>query len=42
MNFDEMPELHWEYGYLGFWVILIGCWTVFFVCFRQVVVIRTP
>jgi magnesium transporter len=24
MNFDHMPELHWRYGYLGVWVIMLG------------------
>ena len=23
MNFDHMPELHWKYGYLGVWGIMI-------------------
>jgi magnesium transporter len=23
MNFDEMPELHWKYGYLSFWVVAV-------------------
>jgi magnesium transporter len=32
MNFDVLPELHWKYGYVGFWagVVLIagGLWAV--------------
>ena len=24
MNFDHMPELHWRYGYLGVWVVMLG------------------
>jgi len=24
MNFDNMPELHWKYGYFGIWVIMIA------------------
>ena len=24
MNFDVLPELHWEYGYLIFWAIVVG------------------
>jgi magnesium transporter len=24
MNFDVIPELKWEYGYLAFWVIVLG------------------
>ncbi len=23
MNFDNMPELHWKYGYLGVWAVMI-------------------
>jgi len=23
MNFDNMPELHWRYGYAGVWVIMV-------------------
>ncbi|KAA1042387.1 magnesium/cobalt transporter CorA [Macrococcus equipercicus] len=24
MNFDVMPELHWKYGYLAVWLLMIG------------------
>ncbi len=24
MNFDVMPELHWKYGYLGVWILMIS------------------
>jgi len=24
MNFDHMPELHWKYGYLGVWGIIVA------------------
>ncbi len=24
MNFDDQPELHWEHGYLLFWVMTVG------------------
>ena len=24
MNFDVMPELHWRYGYLGVWILMLG------------------
>jgi len=24
MNFDHMPELHWRYGYLAVWVLMLG------------------
>ena len=34
MNFDEMPELHWKYGYWIFWVLLIFVWTCFFLYFK--------
>jgi magnesium transporter len=23
MNFDHMPELHWKYGYLGVWILIL-------------------
>jgi magnesium transporter len=23
MNFDILPELHWEYGYLLFWGVVV-------------------
>jgi magnesium transporter len=23
MNFDVMPELHWPWGYAGFWVVIL-------------------
>ena len=28
MNFENMPELKWEYGYYGLWVVMlvIACW----------------
>lgn len=25
MNFDNMPELHWKYGYFGIWGLMLGC-----------------
>ena len=29
MNFEHMPELHWQYGYVGIWtlmlVVALGC-----------------
>ena len=24
MNFDVLPELHWEWGYGGFWGVVIA------------------
>lgn len=23
MNFENMPELKWEYGYVGIWIIMV-------------------
>lgn len=23
MNFDSMPELHWQYGYVGVWILMV-------------------
>ena len=23
MNFDSMPELHWQYGYIGVWILMV-------------------
>ena len=40
MNFDEMPELHWKYGYLTFWLVLGTVWLAFLVYFK--VCIRRP
>jgi magnesium transporter len=33
MNFEHIPELHWKYGYLGFWIVCLtvsGFLAVFF------------
>ena len=35
-----MPELHWKYGYLGFWLVLGSVWLLFFVYFHTY--IRRP
>lgn len=24
MNFEDMPELHWQYGYAGVWTVMPG------------------
>jgi magnesium transporter len=24
MNFEHMPELHWEYGYISLWIVMIA------------------
>jgi len=29
MGFDAMPELHWTYGYLLFWILVVTCWIIF-------------
>ncbi|KAL1504033.1 hypothetical protein AB1Y20_010445 [Prymnesium parvum] len=34
MNFDDMPELHWKYGYATFWVLLGCVWGGFYLFFR--------
>jgi magnesium transporter len=35
MNFDEMPELHWRWGYPGFWVAMVGLGIGLLVWFRS-------
>jgi magnesium transporter len=35
MNFDHMPELHWQWGYLGVWALLLVTATVMAVWFRR-------
>jgi len=35
MNFDHMPELHWRYGYITVWAIMILCVGVMFYFFRK-------
>ncbi|ULG72469.1 magnesium/cobalt transporter CorA [Macrococcus brunensis] len=35
MNFDVMPELHWKYGYLGVWVVMLVITFGMIVYFRQ-------
>ncbi|GAB5359367.1 hypothetical protein AAMO2058_000538000 [Amorphochlora amoebiformis] len=34
MNFDEMPELHWQYGYLFFWVLACSLGLILIAIFR--------
>jgi magnesium transporter len=24
MNFEHMPELHWRWGYLSFWAVMVA------------------
>jgi magnesium transporter len=35
MNFEFMPELHWRYGYLFAWMLMIGIGLGFLVFFRR-------
>ncbi len=35
MNFDNMPELHTQYGYYGVWVVILLLMTTLFVLFRR-------
>lgn len=35
MNFDFMPELHWKYGYIFVWVLMIGTVLGMFYMFKK-------
>jgi magnesium transporter len=35
MNFDNMPELHWKYGYFGIWGIMIAVIIVMIAFFKR-------
>lgn len=35
MNFDNMPELHWKYGYLIWWTITLVIIFVLFIIFKR-------
>ena len=35
MNFSDMPELHWRWGYPLFWGLCFGSWVILFVLFRR-------
>lgn len=35
MNFEHMPELHWKYGYLGVWIIMLILTAGMVVFFRR-------
>ena len=35
MNFDFLPELHWRYGYLFVWGVMIAIAIVMFIYFRR-------
>ena len=28
MNFDILPELHWDLGYMYFWLVALGIVTI--------------
>ena len=35
MNFVNMPELEWKYGYLGIWLVIIAVFLVMIIYFRR-------
>lgn len=35
MNFDNMPELHWQYGYYAVWAVIIGITVAMLIYFRS-------
>jgi magnesium transporter len=35
MNFEFMPELHWKWGYLGFWIIIFSLFIGLLIYFRR-------
>lgn len=35
MNFVNMPELEWKYGYLGIWLVIIGVFSCMIIYFRK-------
>ena len=35
MNFDNMPELHWAYGYAGVWFIMVAVAVGLIVLFKK-------
>ena len=35
MNFDYLPELHWKWGYLYFWLLVIGIVSGLFIVMRR-------
>jgi magnesium transporter len=35
MNFTNMPELHWKYGYFGIWVIIVAVFAVMLIYFKK-------
>ena len=37
MNFQFIPELQWQWGYLFFWIVIITIVVSFFIYFRRVI-----
>ena len=35
MNFEHMPELHWQYGYICLWVVMIALSTSMLAFFKR-------
>jgi len=35
MNFEKMPELHWKYGYIAVWILMIAITVVMLVYFKR-------
>lgn len=35
MNFSNMPELEWKYGYLGIWMIIVSVFLGMIIYFRR-------
>ena len=35
MNFDHMPELHWKYGYIVLWGVLLAIFTSMIIYFKR-------
>ena len=35
MNFEDIPELHWRYGYVYSWGVMVGISALLYVVFRR-------
>ncbi|MFX1513406.1 MAG: magnesium/cobalt transporter CorA [Promethearchaeota archaeon] len=35
MNFEYMPELEWQFGYYGIWILMIGIAIILFIYFKK-------
>ena len=35
MNFENMPELHWKYGYYAVWIVMISLTAGMIIYFRR-------